>query len=168
MLVFMGGFDLSVIIFFVGVIFVVGIVFKVGGIFNLIVECLVFFGVIVDFILCGFLMGGLLKFEIIVLGVNIMIVYLGLGDGFIGVIGILFLGLIMVGVVSLLKEVLFECNVFELKVMLMNIVNFNVIMELLVINFDVEFVLISYIGVGLVDVNKVVNLLVVVWVVDIK
>ena len=113
-------------------------------------------------------MGGLLKPEITAPGVNIMTAHPGLGDGLTGATGTSFSGPITAGAVSLLKEALPERNAFEIKATLMNTANLNVTMEPLAVNPDAELAPISYIGAGLVDVNKAANLPVAAWAADTK
>jgi hypothetical protein len=125
-------------------------------------------GAIADFTSRGPSMGGLLKPEITAPGVNIMTAHPGLGDGLTGATGTSFSGPITAGAVSLLKEALPERNAFEIKATLMNTANLNVTMEPLAINPDAELAPISYIGAGLVDVNKAANLPVAAWAADTK
>ena len=164
----MGGSDPSVTIPSVGVTFAAGTALKAGGTFNLTVERLVLSGAIADFTSRGPSMGGLLKPEITAPGVNIMTAHPGLGDGLTGATGTSFSGPITAGAVSLLKEALPERNALELKATLMNTANLNVTMEPLAINPDAELAPISYIGAGLVDVNKAANLPVAAWAADTK
>ena len=164
----MGGSDPTVTIPSVGVTFAAGTALKAGGTFNLTVERLVLSGAIADFTSRGPSMGGLLKPEITAPGVNIMTAHPGLGDGLTGATGTSFSGPITAGAVSLLKEALPERNAFEIKATLMNTANLNVTMEPLAINPDAELAPISYIGAGLVDVNKAANLPVAAWAADTK
>lgn len=164
----MGGSDPTVTIPSVGVTFAAGTALKAGGTFNLTVERLVMSGAIADFTSRGPSMGGLLKPEITAPGVNIMTAHPGLGDGLTGATGTSFSGPITAGAVSLLKEALPERNAFEIKATLMNTANLNVTMEPLAINPDAELAPISYIGAGLVDVNKAANLPVAAWAADTK
>ena len=164
----MGGSEPLVTIPSVGVTFAAGTALKAGGTFNLTVERLVMSGAIADFTSRGPSMGGLLKPEITAPGVNIMTAHPGLGDGLTGATGTSFSGPITAGAVSLLKEALPERNAFEIKATLMNTANLNVTMEPLAINPDAELAPISYIGAGLVDVNKAANLPVAAWAADTK
>ncbi|MDK9685319.1 S8 family serine peptidase [Pseudoalteromonas shioyasakiensis] len=164
----MGGSDPTVTIPSVGVTFAAGTALKAGGTFNLTVERLVLSGAIADFTSRGPSMGGLLKPEITAPGVNIMTAHPGLGDGLTGATGTSFSGPITAGAVSLLKEALPERNAFEIKATLMNTANLNVTMEPLALNPDAELAPISYIGAGLVDVNKAANLPVAAWAADTK
>ena len=164
----MGGSDPAVTIPSVGVTFAAGTALKAGGAFNLTVERLVTSGAIADFTSRGPSMGGLLKPEITAPGVNIMTAHPGLGDGLTGATGTSFSGPITAGAVSLLKEALPERNAIEIKATLMNTANLNVTMEPLAINPDAELAPISYIGAGLVDVNKATNLPVAAWAADTK
>ncbi|MGX1114206.1 minor extracellular serine protease Vpr [Pseudoalteromonas sp. MBR-15] len=164
----MGGADAAVTIPSVGVTFTAGAALKAGGTFNLTVERLVLSGAIADFTSRGPSMGGLLKPEITAPGVNIMTAHPGLGDGLTGATGTSFSGPITAGAVSLLKEALPERNALEIKATLMNTANLNVTMEPLALNPDAELAPISYIGAGLVDVNKAANLPVAAWAADTK
>jgi len=164
----MGGSDPAVTIPSIGVTFAAGTALKAGGTFNLTVERLVLSGAIADFTSRGPSMGGLLKPEITAPGVNIMTAHPGLGDGLTGATGTSFSGPITAGAVSLLKEALPERNALEIKATLMNTANLNVTMEPLAINPDAELAPISYIGAGLVDVNKAANLPVAAWAADTK
>ncbi len=131
-------------------------------------EKLVLTGAIAGFTSRGPSMGGLLKPEITAPGVNIMTAHPGLGDGLTGVSGTSFSGPITAGAVSLLKEAQPERNALELKATLMNTANLDVTMEPRFLNPNAELAPISYIGAGLVDVNKAANLPVAAWAADTK
>ncbi|MGO3301031.1 MAG: S8 family serine peptidase, partial [Pseudoalteromonas sp.] len=164
----MGGEDAAVTIPSIGVTLPAGDAIKAGGSFALTVERLVMSGAIASFTSRGPSMGGLLKPEITAPGVNIMTAHPGLGDGLTGVSGTSFSGPITAGAMSLLKEALPERNGLELKATLMNTANLNVTMESAALNPDTELAPISYIGAGLVDVNKAANLPVAAWAQDTK
>lgn len=164
----MGGSDPAVTIPSVGVTLSAGNALKAGGAFTLTVEHLVLSGAIADFTSRGPSMGGLLKPEITAPGVNIMTAHPGLGDGVTGATGTSFSGPITAGAMSLLKEAHPDRNAFELKATLMNTANLNVTVEPLATNPDAELAPISYIGAGLVDVNKAANLPVAAWAADTK
>ncbi|MBE0377329.1 S8 family serine peptidase [Pseudoalteromonas prydzensis] len=127
-------------------------------------------GAIASFTSRGPSMGGgdHLKPEITAPGVNIMTAHPGLGDGLSGATGTSFSGPITAGAVSLLKEAQPERNALELKATLMNTANLNVTMEPRELNPDTALAPISYIGAGLVDVNKAANLPVAAWAKDTK
>lgn len=125
-------------------------------------------GAIADFTSRGPSMDGLLKPEITAPGVNIMTATPGAGDGLAPVSGTSFSGPITAGALSLLKEAHPERNALELKATLMNTANLDVTMEPRALNPEAELAPISYIGAGLVDVNKAANLPVAAWVKDTK
>ncbi|MCQ8879645.1 S8 family serine peptidase [Pseudoalteromonas shioyasakiensis] len=164
----MGGSDPTVTIPSVGVTLQAGNALKAGDDFTITLERLVLAGAIANFTSRGPSMGGLLKPEITAPGVNIMTAHPGLGDGLTGATGTSFSGPMTAGAMSLLKEVHPERNALELKATLMNTANLNVTMEPVATNPDTELAPISYIGAGLVDVNKAANLPVAAWAADTK
>jgi len=125
-------------------------------------------GAIASFTSRGPSMSGLLKPEITAPGVAIMTAEPGTGDGLTPINGTSFSGPMTAGAVSLLKEALPERNAFELKATLMNTASLNVTMEPRATHPDTTMAPISYIGAGLVDVEKASNLPVAAWAKDTK
>ena len=125
-------------------------------------------GAIASFTSRGPSMDGYLKPEITAPGVNIMTAHPGLGDGLSGATGTSFSGPITAGAMSLLKEALPERNALELKATLMNAANLDVTMKARSIDPNAALAPISYIGSGLVDVEKAANLPVAAWAKDTK
>ena len=75
---------------------------------------------------------------------------------------------ITAGAVSIIREALPHRNAFEVKATIMNAANLDVTLEPKEINPDTELAPISYIGSGLVDVEKAINLPVAAWNKDTK
>jgi hypothetical protein len=125
-------------------------------------------GAIASFTSRGPSMTGLLKPEITAPGVAIMTAEPGTGDGLTPINGTSFSGPMTAGAVSLLKEALPERNAFELKATLMNTASLNVTMKPRATHPDTTMAPISYIGAGLVDVEKASNLPVAAWAKDTK
>ncbi len=164
----MGGSSTEVTIPSVGVTLQSGDALKAGGGFDIIVESKVLSGAIASFTSRGPSMGGRLKPEITAPGRNIQTASPGTGTGLSGATGTSFSSPITAGAMSLLKEALPDRNGFELKATLMNSANLDVTMEPRAVNPDTELAPISYIGAGLVDVNKAANLPVAAWAKDTK
>jgi len=125
-------------------------------------------GAIASFTSRGPSMNGLLKPEITAPGVSIMTAEPGTGTELAGATGTSFSGPMTAGAMSLLKEALPERNAFELKATIMNTASLNVTMEPRATNPDTTMAPISYIGAGLVDVEKASNLPVAAWAKDTK
>ncbi|MEJ6472902.1 S8 family serine peptidase [Pseudoalteromonas piscicida] len=123
-------------------------------------------GMIASFTSRGPSMSGRLKPEITAPGVSIMTAHPGLGDGLTPASGTSFSGPITAGAMSMLKEALPNRNGFELKATLMNTANLDVTVEPRSQNPDAALAPISYIGSGLVDVEKAANLPVAAWAED--
>ncbi|MBE0364732.1 hypothetical protein PULV_a2488 [Pseudoalteromonas ulvae UL12] len=165
----MGGSSDAVTIPSVGVNYAAGMALKAENPeFNIKVELKNGAGAIASFTSRGPSMDGYLKPEITAPGVNIMTAHPGLGDGLSGATGTSFSGPITAGAMSLLKEALPERNALELKATLMNAANLDVTMEPREINPDTAMAPISYIGSGLVDVEKAAMLPVAAWAKDTK
>nr|WP_228497466.1 S8 family serine peptidase [Shewanella intestini] len=101
---------------------------------------------------------GTLKPEITAPGTSIMTAHPGLGDGLSPISGTSFSSPITAGAISIVKEALPNRSALEIKATMMNSANLAVTNEPLTINPDSELAPISYIGAGLVDVQKAVNL----------
>jgi hypothetical protein len=125
-------------------------------------------GAIASFTSRGPSMNGLLKPEITAPGVEIMTAEPGTGTELAGATGTSFSGPMTAGAMSLLKEALPDRNAFELKATIMNTASLNVTMEPRATNPDTEMAPISFIGAGLVDVEKASNLPVAAWAKDTK
>ena len=164
----MGGSSSEVTIPSVGITYQAGMALKESGIFSVNVEAIVTAGAIASFTSRGPSMDGLLKPEITAPGVNIMTAHPGTGDGLSGATGTSFSGPMTAGAMSLLKEAHPDRNAFELKATIMNTANLDVTMEPRSLNPDTELAPISYIGAGLVDVNKAAHLPVAAWAKDTK
>ena len=115
-------------------------------------------GAIASFTSRGPSIAGTLKPEITAPGTNIMTAHPGLGDGMTPISGTSFSGPITAGAMSIVKEALPDRNAFEIKATLMNAANLNVTMEHAGADPDSPLAPISYIGAGIVDVEKSVNL----------
>ena len=162
----MGGSSTEVTIPSVGITYAAGMALKESGVFSITVEAKVTSGAIASFTSRGPSMDGLLKPEITAPGVNIMTAHPGTGDGLSGATGTSFSGPMTAGAMSLLKEVHPDRNAMELKATIMNTANLDVTMEARAINPDAELAPISYIGAGLVDVEKAAALPVAAWAKD--
>lgn len=136
--------------------------------YSLNVEVLLKEGMIASFTSRGPSMGGRLKPEITAPGVSIMTAHPGTGDGLTPASGTSFSGPITAGAMSMLKEALPNRTALELKATIMNAGNLDVTMEPRSQNPDAELAPISYIGAGLVDVEKAANLPVAAWAQDTK
>lgn len=123
-------------------------------------------GMIASFTSRGPSISGRLKPEITAPGVSIMTAHPGLGDGLTPASGTSFSGPITAGAMSMLKEALPNRNGFELKATLMNAANLDVTVEPRSQNPNAALAPISYIGSGLVDVEKAANLPVAAWAED--
>ncbi|MDE3271962.1 S8 family serine peptidase [Pseudoalteromonas sp. G4] len=162
----MGGSSTEVTIPSVGLTYQAGMALKESGVFSIDIEVVVTSGAIASFTSRGPSMNGLLKPEITAPGVNIMTAHPGTGDGLSGATGTSFSGPITAGAISILKEALPARNAFERKATLMNTANLDVTMAPRATNPDTELAPISYIGAGLVDVEKAVALPVAAWAKD--
>ena len=111
-------------------------------------------GAIATFTSRGPSVDGLLKPEITAPGTAIDTALVGTGDGTSPISGTSFSSPITAGALSLLAEAFPRRNAFELKATLMNNANLDVTLEPRSLNPDAELAPISYIGAGLVDVEK--------------
>ena len=111
-------------------------------------------GAIATFTSRGPSVDGLLKPEITAPGTAIDTAAVGTGDGTSPISGTSFSSPITAGAMSMLAEVFPDRNAFELKATLMNNANLDVTMEARSVNPEAELAPISYIGAGLVDVEK--------------
>ncbi|GMM67074.1 S8 family serine peptidase [Alteromonas sp. MTD1] len=111
-------------------------------------------GAIATFTSRGPSVDGLLKPEITAPGTAIDTAAVGTGDGTSPISGTSFSSPITAGAMSMLAEVFPGRNAFELKATLMNNANLDVTMEARSVNPEAELAPISYIGAGLVDVEK--------------
>lgn len=125
-------------------------------------------GAIASFTSRGPSVEGVLKPEITAPGVSIMTAHPGLGDGLTPASGTSFSGPITAGAMALLAESMPDRNALELKATIMNSANLDVTMEPRGVNPDAELAPISYIGAGLVDVEKASKLPVAAWATDTK
>ncbi|TDF42187.1 GlyGly-CTERM sorting domain-containing protein [Alteromonadaceae bacterium M269] len=123
-------------------------------------------GAIASFTSRGPSIEGRLKPEITAPGVGIITAQFGQGDGLTPISGTSFSSPMTAGSLALLSEALPDRNAFELKATIMNAANLDVTIEPRAINPDAELAPISYIGSGLVDVEKAVNLPVAAWATD--
>ncbi|MGI2171321.1 S8 family serine peptidase [Shewanella sp. MF05960] len=120
-------------------------------------------GAIADFTSRGPSIAGTLKPEITAPGTSIMTAHPGLGDGLTPISGTSFSSPITAGAMSIVKEALPNRSALEIKATMMNAANLNVTVEPLGLNPDAELAPISYIGAGLVDIEKSINLPVVAY-----
>ena len=111
-------------------------------------------GAIATFTSRGPSLDGLLKPEITAPGTAIDTAAVGTGDGTSPISGTSFSSPITAGALAMLAEVFPNRNAFELKATLMNYANLDVTLEPRSTNPDAELAPISYIGAGLVDVEK--------------
>lgn len=125
-------------------------------------------GAIATFTSRGPSIGGTLKPEITAPGTDILTAHPGLGEGLTPISGTSFSSPITAGAVSIIREALPHRNAFEVKATIMNAANLDVTLEPKEINPDTELAPISYIGSGLVDVEKAINLPVAAWNKDTK
>jgi minor extracellular serine protease Vpr len=115
-------------------------------------------GAIATFTSRGPSIAGTLKPEITAPGTSIMTAHPGLGDGLSPISGTSFSSPITAGAMSIIKEALPNRNALEIKATMMNAANLNVTVEPIGLNADAELAPISYIGAGLVDIEKSINL----------
>ena len=134
--------------------------------FNVSSELRALTGAIAGFTSRGPSIEGRLKPEITAPGVGIITAEAGLGDGLTPISGTSFSSPMTAGSLALLTEAMPDRNAFELKATIMNAANLDVTIEPRAINPDAELAPISYIGSGLVDVEKAVNLPVAAWATD--
>ncbi|MCL1038089.1 S8 family serine peptidase [Shewanella submarina] len=106
---------------------------------------------------------GLLKPEITAPGVNILTAHPGLGDGLTPASGTSFSGPITAGAVSVVRETFPDRNAFEVKATLMNTANSDVYLAPPAQNPDAGLAPVSYIGAGLVDLERAVESEVIAW-----
>lgn len=115
-------------------------------------------GAIATFTSRGPSIAGTLKPEITAPGTSIMTAHPGLGDGLSPISGTSFSSPITAGAMSIVKEALPNRSALEIKATMMNAANLNVTVEPIELNADAELAPISYIGAGLVDIEKSINL----------
>jgi minor extracellular serine protease Vpr len=125
-------------------------------------------GAIATFTSRGPSIAGTLKPEITAPGTSIMTAHPGLGEGLTPISGTSFSSPITAGAMSIIKEALPQRNALEIKATMMNSANLDVTAEPRGLNPDAELAPISYIGAGLVDVEKAINLPVIAWNKDTK
>jgi minor extracellular serine protease Vpr len=125
-------------------------------------------GAIATFTSRGPSIAGTLKPEITAPGTSIMTAHPGLGEGLTPISGTSFSSPITAGAMSIIKEALPKRNALEIKATMMNSANLDVTAEPRGLNPDAELAPISYIGAGLVDVEKAINLPVIAWNKDTK
>ncbi|MCF6440946.1 S8 family serine peptidase [Pseudoalteromonas luteoviolacea] len=132
--------------------------------FNFSIESHLAIDTVADFSSRGPSMDGLLKPEITAPGVNIQVAATGTQDQLAGATGTSFSGPITAGAVALVREARPELTAEEIKAVLMNTANLNVIMEPTTVSAESVLAPISLIGAGLVDVEKAVASEAVAWV----
>ncbi len=115
-------------------------------------------GAIATFTSRGPSIAGTLKPEITAPGTSIMTAHPGLGDGLTPISGTSFSSPITAGAMSIIKEALPNRSALEIKATMMNAANLNVTVEPKSLNEDAALAPISYIGAGLVDIEKSINL----------
>ncbi len=120
-------------------------------------------GAIASFTSRGPSSDGYLKPEITAPGVNIDTAHPGLGTELSPISGTSFSSPMTAGAMALLREALPNRNAFEIKATLMNSANLDVTMEARSVNADAALAPISFIGAGLVDVEKASKLDVAAW-----
>ncbi|WP_198780948.1 S8 family serine peptidase [Shewanella putrefaciens] len=120
-------------------------------------------GAIATFTSRGPSIAGTLKPEITAPGTDILTAHPGYGDKLSPISGTSFSSPITAGAVSIIREALPHRNAFEVKATIMNAANLDITLEPKEINPDTELAPISYIGSGLVDVEKAINLPVAAW-----
>lgn len=120
-------------------------------------------GAIATFTSRGPSVAGTLKPEITAPGTDILTAHPGLGEGLTPISGTSFSSPITAGAVSIIREALPHRNAFEIKATIMNAANLNVTLEPKEVNPETELAPISYIGSGLVDIEKAINLPVAAW-----
>ncbi|MGL4711685.1 MAG: S8 family serine peptidase, partial [Shewanella sp.] len=120
-------------------------------------------GAIATFTSRGPSIAGTLKPEITAPGTDILTAHPGLGDGLTPISGTSFSSPITAGAISIIREALPHRNAFEIKATIMNSANLDVTLEPKEINPDTELAPISYIGSGIVDVEKAIKLPVIAW-----
>ncbi|MEW9796868.1 S8 family serine peptidase [Alteromonas sp. CYL-A6] len=125
-------------------------------------------GAIASFTSRGPSLDGRLKPEITAPGVAIDTAEVGTGDGTSPISGTSFSSPITAGAMSILAEIFPRRNAHELKATIMNTANLNVTLESTSVNEDAELAPISYIGAGLVDVEKASMSQVAAWDADTK
>lgn len=125
-----------------------------GATFAFASELFVKAGAIATFTSRGPSVDGLLKPEITAPGTAILTAEVGTGTGSTPISGTSFSSPITAGAMAMLAEVFPTRNAFELKATLMNNANLDVTVEPRSTNPEAELAPISYIGAGLVDVEK--------------
>ena len=113
-------------------------------------------GAIATFTSRGPSIAGTLKPEITAPGTAILTAYPGGGDALSPISGTSFSSPITAGAMSIVREALPERNAMEIKATMMNSANLDVTLDPKGLNPDAELAPISYIGSGLVDVEKTV------------
>ena len=120
-------------------------------------------GAIATFTSRGPSIAGTLKPEITAPGTAILTAYPGGGDALSPISGTSFSSPITAGAMSIVREALPERNAMEIKATMMNSANLDVTLDPKGLNPDAELAPISYIGSGLVDVEKAVSLPAIAW-----
>nr|WP_303648609.1 S8 family serine peptidase [Shewanella metallivivens] len=115
-------------------------------------------GAMASFTSRGPSIAGTLKPEITAPGTSIMTAHPGLGDELSPISGTSFSSPITAGAMSIIKEALPNRSALEIKATMMNAANLNVTVEPIALNENAELAPISYIGAGLVDIEKSINL----------
>lgn len=165
----LGGADDNVAISSAGISFEDGAVMKLALAegadinYSFVSESIVQPGAIASFTSRGPSSDGYLKPEITAPGVDILTAHPGLGDGLTPISGTSFSSPMTAGAMALLREALPNRNAFEIKATLMNSANLDVTMEARSVNADAALAPISFIGAGLVDVEKASKLDVAAW-----
>lgn len=131
--------------------------------YNVTSESVVLADGIADFTSRGPSVAGLLKPEITAPGVNILTAHPGLGDGLTPASGTSFSGPITAGAVSVVRETFPDRDAFEIKATLMNTANSEVYVRPPLQEPGAELAPISYIGAGLVDLERAVENQVIAW-----
>ena len=165
----LGGFDPAVSIPSAGISYEDGMSMKealsAGSsiTFSFVSEAVKTVGAIASFTSRGPSSDGYLKPEITAPGVDILTASPGQGTGLTPISGTSFSSPMTAGAMALLREALPNRNALEIKATLMNAANLDVTMTPRSIDPDAALAPISYIGAGLVDVEKAVNLPVAAW-----
>ncbi|WP_298773771.1 S8 family serine peptidase [uncultured Shewanella sp.] len=111
---------------------------------------------------------GTLKPEITAPGVSVLTAQPGTGNALTPVSGTSFSSPITAGAVSLLRQALPDRNALEIKATLMNTANLNMTLGAKALEPEAELAPISYIGAGLLNVDKAMQSSVIAWSKDTK
>ncbi|MGI2258221.1 S8 family serine peptidase [Shewanella sp. GXUN23E] len=131
--------------------------------YSVVSQTVILAGGIADFTSRGPSVSGLLKPEITAPGVSILTAEPGLGDGLTPISGTSFSSPITAGAVSIVRETFPQRNAFEIKATLMNTANSDVYVKPPAQQPGVALAPVSYIGSGLVDLERAVNAQVIAW-----